>query len=193
MLPGPIWLGRLKSGTLTPMEGTDELRNSPKLIRRWTRRWGVPALAGEITCQWSPRLRRSLGRAYPQRKLIRLSRLLQEPQYASLFEEVLCHEACAHCGIPSSWLPRGRPRPRLGRTGASCGPRTAAVLRDRLAASAAGAGFGARMSISARSATLLALAKRPQPRWCCVACQIAGLEGKLIIQSRPMRREAVDV
>jgi len=74
------------------MKGTDELRNSPKLIRRWTRRWGAPALAREIACQWSPRLRRSLGRAYPERKLIRLSRLLQEPQYASLFEEVLCHE-----------------------------------------------------------------------------------------------------
>ncbi len=36
-------------------------------------------------------------------------------------------------------------------------------------------------------------AKRPQPRWRCVACQNAGLEGKLIIQSRPKTREAVDV
>ena len=36
-------------------------------------------------------------------------------------------------------------------------------------------------------------AKRPQPQWRCVACQNAGLEGELIIQSRPKTREALDV
>jgi predicted SprT family Zn-dependent metalloprotease len=174
------------------MEGTDELRHSPKLIRRWTRRWGVPALAREVVCQWSPRLRRSLGRAYPERKLIRLSRLLQEPQYVSLFEEVLCHEA-AH--VAAFHLHGSRV--------ADHGPAWEELVRI--------AGHEPRRCCETDSLPprqeqdsvryvhicpvchATRTAKRPQPRWRCVACQIAGLDGKLIIQSRPMRREAVDV
>jgi predicted SprT family Zn-dependent metalloprotease len=100
------------------MNGTDDLSRCPKLIRRWTRRWGVPALAGEITCQWSPRLRRSLGRAYPDRKIIRLSLLLQQPRYAPLFQEVLCHEA-AHIAVARSH----------GRRTASHGPQWQELVR----------------------------------------------------------------
>ena len=174
------------------MEGTDDLRNSPKLIRRWTRRWGVPALAGEIACQWSRRLRRSLGRAYPERKLIRLSRLLQEPQYASLFEEVLCHEA-AHivafhingCGATDhgpAWeelVRRAGHEPRRCYRIDSLPPRPE---QDSV-----------RYVHICPVCQATRTAKRPQPRWRCVACQNAGLEGKLIIQSCPTKREALDV
>lgn len=80
------------------MKQNDELRRCPQLIRRWARKWHVSALAGNITCEWSSRLRRSLGRAYPERDLVRLSELLKEPPYEQLFDEVLCHEL-AHVAV----------------------------------------------------------------------------------------------
>ena len=54
------------------MNGTNDLSRCSNRLRRWARLWNVRTLANEITCQWSARLRCSLGRAYPQRKLIRL-------------------------------------------------------------------------------------------------------------------------
>ena len=69
-----------------------DLRKCPRLIRGWLRQWNTPDLAEQIKCEWSSRLRRALGRAYPTRSLVRLSLMLKEPQFETLFEEVLCHE-----------------------------------------------------------------------------------------------------
>jgi predicted SprT family Zn-dependent metalloprotease len=174
------------------MNRTDDLSRCPKLIRRWTRRWGIPALAAEITCQWSPRLRRSLGRAYPQRKLIRLSLLLQEPQYASLFEEVLCHEAAhiaafhLHGCLVAEHGPAWEELVRLaGHEPRRCCETDSLPQRQELES--------VRYVHICPVCQATRTAKRPQPRWRCVACQNAGLDGKLIIQSRPIIREAVDV
>ena len=74
------------------MNPKDELRRCPQLIRRWARKWHASALAGNITCEWSSWLRRSLSRTYPERSLVRLSKLLKESPYEPPFDEVLCHK-----------------------------------------------------------------------------------------------------
>jgi predicted SprT family Zn-dependent metalloprotease len=174
------------------MNDTNDLSRSARLIRRWARLWNVLMLADEITCQWSPRLRRSLGRAYPQRKLIRLSPLLVQPQYDSVFDEVLCHEA-AH--IVAYHVHGSRV--------ADHGPAWQELVRV--------AGHEPRRCLEADSlpkkhepesvryvhvcpvCQATRTARRPQPQWRCVACLNAGLEGELLIQSRPMTRESLDV
>jgi len=174
------------------MSGTDDLSRCPKLIRRWARRWGAPELAKEITCEWSSRLRRSLGLAYPERGLVRLSLLLKESQYASLFDEVLCHEA-AHV---AAFLIHGKRAANHGTEWAELvrlagyEPRrcyTTDALPERQDLESFRYEHICPICQAKRTA------KRPQPQWRCVACQNAGLEGELIIQSRPKTREAVDV
>ncbi len=45
-------------------------------IHRWLHLWNTPDLATRTTIEWSPRLTRSLGRCYPERRLIRLAAFL---------------------------------------------------------------------------------------------------------------------
>ena len=66
---------------------------------RWLHLWSTPDLATRTTIEWSPRLTRSLGRCYPERRLIRLAAFLEESENALLEE------------VP---LPRARP-PRRAR------------------------------------------------------------------------------
>jgi SprT protein len=167
------------------MNDLSDLSSCRKLIRRWTRRWGVPHLAEQITCQWSTRLCRSLGRAYPQRRLIRLSVLLQETPYRSAFEEVLCHEAAhiaayelhGYLGVNHgpAWkelMCRAGHEPRqYGESVLSAEQHEPGSVR-----------YVHRCPICQATR----IAKRPQPQWYCLACRNAGLEGRLIIQSRVM-------
>jgi len=173
------------------MTDPDDLFRCPKLIRRWARRWDSPELANQITCEWSSRLRRSLGLAYPERMLVRLSLLLKEPQYAALFDEVLCHEA-AHVAVFRNH----------GNRAPSHGPEWENLVRL--------AGYEPRRCYKTDSAPeqknlesvrydhicpicqAKRTAKRPQPHWRCVACQDAPLEGELIIRSHPKTRGTVD-
>jgi SprT protein len=173
------------------MNSTDLSRCS-KLIRRWARRWNALTLADEIACQWSSRLRRSLGRAYPQRKLIRLSLLLHEPRYASVFEEVICHEAAhivAHYLHGCRVADHGREWQELVRL-AGYEPRRC-IEADTPPPRPE--------PISLRYVHICPVcqstrtARRPQPQWRCVACENAGLEGKLLIRSRPKTRGSLDV
>lgn len=172
------------------MSDTDELLRSSGLIQRWERVWDAPGLTERITCEWSPRLRRSLGRAYPERMLIRLSLLLQEPEFAWLFREVLCHEA-AHLAvhhIHGSRAAHGDEWRELVRR-AGYEPRSS-YRTDSLPE--------CRVHDSVRYDHICPIchakrsAKLPQPAWRCVACQNAGLDGELIIQSRPRVPETVN-
>ncbi|MCA9087253.1 MAG: SprT-like domain-containing protein [Planctomycetaceae bacterium] len=131
---------------------------------------------------------RSLGRAYPQRMLVRLSLLLKEPLYSSLFEEVLCHEV-AHLVVFQLH----------GRAATCHGPEWQRLLQL--------AGFEPRRSYITdappakrdrafvcydhvcRICQTKRTARRPMRNWRCIACQNAGLDGKLIIQSRPVNRK----
>ena len=62
------------------------------LLQGWCDLWGVSDLAPEISVELSSRMTRSLGRCYPDRKLIRIARFVQK-ESEDLFQEVLCHEA----------------------------------------------------------------------------------------------------
>ena len=64
----------------------------PGLLQMWCGLWGADGLPGEISVEISTRMTRSLGRCYPDRKLIRIARFVLE-ESAELFQEVLCHEA----------------------------------------------------------------------------------------------------
>ncbi len=87
---------------------------SPEAIssaHRWLHLWHTPDLATRTTIEWSPRLTRSLGRCYPERRLIRLAAFLEESENA-LLEEVLCHELAhlAACELHGSNNSRGNRR-----------------------------------------------------------------------------------
>ena len=64
----------------------------PELLEGWCESWSAADLAPEITVELSSRMTRSLGRCYPDRKLIRIARFVLDDS-EDLFHEVLCHEA----------------------------------------------------------------------------------------------------
>lgn len=63
-----------------------------ELLQNWCELWGAADLTPEITVELSSRMTRSLGRCYPDRKLIRIARFVLDDS-DDLFQEVLCHEA----------------------------------------------------------------------------------------------------
>lgn len=160
----------------------DPLLNAERLIRNWTKKWGTPQLAEELTCEWSPRLTRSLGRAYPKRKLVRLSRVILQPEHRQFFEEVLCHEI-AHVAV---FLIHGP---------------EAVIHGDEWKQLVTKAGYTARRGIAIpgipRNRPSLRYehrcpvchskryAKRPQLKWRCVGCKGNGLTGELEVRSIP--------
>lgn len=158
-------------------------------IDQWTGLWDVPDLASQVTVEFSPRMTRSLGRCYPERKLIRLSaRLAQGPR--PILEETLCHEL-AHIAA----------REMNGAKSAPHGHTWAGLMRL--------AGFEPRTRLQDPCNTpplrkkdqpqrylyvhhcpvcqMERIARRPVKRWRCRACVEAGLDGKLVIESRPAR------
>lgn len=163
------------------------LRDGDHLIRQCSRTWRMSALAELVTCEWSARLCRSLGRAYPSQMRIRLSTLLQVPPYDALFSEVVCHEL-AHLAVYR----------RYGRHGATHGaewkrfvesagfePRRFATIADRTRRVNSSCWYEHVCPVCHASRR----ARRPQRRWRCAACELAGLAGKLIIRSVPHRLE----
>ena len=169
----------------------DPLRDAPQLIRSWASIWELADFSDTVQCEWSSRLTRSLGVAYPQRLLVRLNTALQQRRLRPLFDEVLCHEV-AHVAVYQLHGPRAR----------SHGPEWRALLQL--------AGYQPRrtyfideLSIGrAREPVLYEhicpvcqarrLARRPQRRWRCCACVNAGLNGEMLIRSCPSTEGALD-
>ena len=158
---------------------TAEASEFRKLIRRLARKWRVPSLV-DTTVEWSHRLTRSLGLAFPERMLIRLDVRLRDPRYASTLQEVLCHEL-AHLAVYALY----------GRDAAMHG------LEWRRLVEAAGyeprIGIHIPELVSIDSSSVRyehfcprchakRFAKRRQTTWRCVACRRRGLEGLLIIR-----------
>lgn len=161
--------------------------------QHWLELWNTPELAARTTIEWSPRMTRSLGRCYPERRLIRLAAFLNEADSA-LLEEVLCHEL-AH--LAAHELHRADNRGRIR----SHGSEWKALMRA--------AGYEPRVRMPAppnapkpqrrrprRRRRYLYLhrcprcraartAKRSVPRWRCAACLTAGLDGILDIFRHP--------
>jgi len=154
-------------------------------VRCWIALWGLPDLDERLTIEWSPRLRRSLARAFPSRNLVKLSpALLTAPRRLVL--EALCHEL-AHVVVHKMHRRRRRPHglewarlvqaagfpprtrvPLAGDTptGAACGRRTTSGLLYLHACPVC---------------HVRRLARRRVTRWRCAACVAAGLEGRLMI------------
>jgi predicted SprT family Zn-dependent metalloprotease len=171
--------------------GPDVLSAAPKLIRTWSRIWKTPYLRGKVVCEWSSRLTRSLGRAYPAQMLVRLNLALQRPKYASKFNEVLCHEV-AHVAVFVLYgAEAGSHGPEWRRLIAKAGfePRTGLFIQ----VSAKGHSTAVRYEHICPVCHATRRAKRSHPKWRCIACQQAGLEGRLDIRSRPAKLGATDV
>ena len=110
-MPLRVSLRSVAVNAALPSEATSSLHH-------WLHLWNTPELAARTTIEWSPRLTRSLGRCYPERRLIRLASFLDEAPNG-LLEEVLCHEL-AHVAARELHGTRIRPH----------GPEWKALMRD---------------------------------------------------------------
>jgi ribosomal protein L37AE/L43A len=173
------------------------------LLERWADLWGVPDLPSRVTILPSTRLRRSLGRCQPAtgRISIRASLLDGDPR---LLEEVLCHEA-AHVAVHAL---RGRaPRPHgpewreLVRA-AGFEPQVRSAWDGGDVGDAGDAGNAGDAADAGDAATspprrasgrfayehrcpvcqVVRYANTAHPRWQCLECDDAGLEGALDIR-----------
>jgi len=151
----------------------------------WLALWQVPDLESRITIELSSRMTRSLGRCYPQRRLIRLAQgLLKE---RAILEEALCHEL-AHAAVYELKGRNGRPH----------GPAWKALMRK--------AGFEPRIRLRWDGAAPTKRRKhyiylhlcpvcraertafRAVRQWRCGDCIEAGLDGELEIWRRPLTK-----
>lgn len=173
------------------MNGTFQPDKFTELTEHLTCLWGAEKLIESIHFEWSLKLRRSLGIAYPERNLVRLSTRLKESQYAPLLQEVVCHEV-AHVVIfhlhGNHVSVHGEEWRELVRI-AGFEPRKDYRI-DSLQKSQVDDGitYDHRCLICHTNRR----AKRPQPQWRCVACMNAKLDGKLVIQSHALICEAVN-
>ena len=82
-------------------------------LTEWARVWNLPALPESVRVEFSPRIRRSLGRCHSRKGIIRLNPALLsvgpdgKDDHEALLREVLCHEA-AHV---AAYLLHGAVRP----------------------------------------------------------------------------------
>jgi SprT protein len=151
-------------------------------LERWLDLWDVPHLDARSRIEWSPRLTTSLGRCYPDKKLVRIaSHLERAPD--GLLNEVLCHEM-AHLAV----------RELHGRSARPHGPEWKALMEK--------AGFEPRTRLPSPEGALPPRRRRRSPylyvhrcpvcqlarsarrlmsRWRCAACVASGLEGRLAI------------
>lgn len=82
-------------------------REFTRAISRWARLWRAPSLTARVQVDFSPRLRRSLGRTRPHSGQIRLhARLAGAPRPLRL--QVLCHEV-AHVAVRLRFGARSKP------------------------------------------------------------------------------------
>jgi SprT protein len=165
--------------SVTQAPGGDQLASQLLLyVRRWTRLWGVRGLDRHLCIEWSPRLRRSLGRAFPDHDLVRLSpALLSAPRSRLL--ETLCHEL-AHLAVRRLHGYHRRPHgPEWSRLVRAAGFPPHAQARGmetgppRLRAT--------RYLHRCEVCHARRVARRPVRRWRCAECVAAGLDGKLEI------------
>ena len=156
-------------------------------LDRWRHLWDVPHLEAKSRIEWSPRLTRSLGRCYPNRRLIRIASCLEgETAPEELLQEVLCHEM-AHLAA----------RELHGRNVRPHGPEWKALMtsagyepRTRLPSPNGAPRPGRRRRAPyvylhrCPVCQLFRAARRLMSRWRCSACVASGLEGRLTITRR---------
>jgi predicted SprT family Zn-dependent metalloprotease len=159
------------------------LESARSAIARCADSWNEPDLAERLTLSVSPRLRRSLGRCYPERGLVYVARFALQFS-AELRVEIVTHEV-AHLVVFQRHGRRCRPHGAewkslmrsLGLT-----PRIRIQLARPEAALPAGA-IPTRVLYEHRCPVChsVSLARRRMNRWRCRECVTVGLPGMLEI------------
>lgn len=166
-----------------------------KLMRPWAAAWGLPGFETGIRVRFSSRLKRSLGRCWPQRGEILLHRTLQRAAHADV-AKVVCHEAAhiaAYHLYGRSVKPHGVEWAALVRF-AGFNPVTRAHSVD------ASGRVGVRqlrrsfVAITNRQRVVVhrcpvcqmeRIARRIVSGWRCAECIAGGLDGRLATTIRP--------
>lgn len=149
----------------------------------WSDLWGVPALDETLSVAYNKRLKQSLGRCASRVRTLHLHPFLEHAP-ASLFSEVLCHEA-AHIAAHRFGAERahGEEWQRL-MTLAGYPPRARLFaprgfpLMDRRRRSQ-------RFEHFCPVCQWSRFARQRMTRWRCADCLAAGLEGRLVIVAAP--------
>ena len=156
-------------------------------LERCAAAWNEPLLTERLTIALGHRLRRSLGRCYPERGLVRIAPVVLALP-AELQEEIVCHEA-AHLVVYARHgrgrLPHGAEWGDLMRE-AGIAPRARIHVADAAAAGALAA--ERRPALYEHRCPVChatRLARRRMTRWRCRACVMAGLPGLLEVSQRP--------
>lgn len=162
----------------------------PDWLASWGAAWGIPNLPAMVRVEFSPRLRRSLGRCLPAVGVIRLNQCLRAADHAML-REVVCHET-AHI---ANWiLHKGRSRSH-GKDWQDLMASAGYAPRTRWPE----ASLPEPMRRQCKSSILFYhncrvcgshwVAKRSMKNWRCGACRAAGLDGTLVISTRPDQKD----
>jgi predicted SprT family Zn-dependent metalloprotease len=150
------------------------------------RAWDQPEAAAGVQVEFSPRMRSSLGRCYPDRRLIRLHQRLRSSDASPLLREVVCHEAAHIVAFErhgGEIRPHGPEWVRLVQA-AEVPARTKIPCEVELSSDpprSSGTVYEHRCPVCHATRH----AKRPVPQWRCAACVEAGLPGALRITSQP--------
>lgn len=146
--------------------------------------WSLPRLADGVTIEISSRLHRSLGRCYPERRIIRLAPFLFAER-ADLLPEVVCHEV-AHLAVfdahrrgqrphGAAWRELMRQAGYTPRVRVRLEPTDLEIAKER-----------SRMRVLYEHrcpvCQMRRLFPRPIRRWRCRECVTDGLTGELTIR-----------
>lgn len=160
---------------------TPEIR---ALLTDWLETWDTPHLAAHAKIELSPRLTRSLGRCYPDRRLIRIAPFVAHSENG-LLHEVLCHEL-AHLAARELHGARIRPHgaewKRLMRA-AGYEPKTRLPLPPGAPEPPRNGRKRPRFVYLHRCPVCqrYRVARRLMRRWRCAACVDSGLDGELLV------------
>jgi predicted SprT family Zn-dependent metalloprotease len=167
-----------------------EIEALRRRIIPWSKKWHIPGLEENIQIEFSARLRTSLGRTLPARRVVRLNQLLLLPENHSLLPEVLCHEV-AHIATYELHGPECRPH----------GPEWESLVHA--------AGYPARLRVGLASdkgkkrtptsqnvvyeyrcpvCQAVRYARRTNRRWLCAECVASGQPGTLVVTSHPAKK-----
>jgi predicted SprT family Zn-dependent metalloprotease len=158
-------------------------KDSRQLIARWGRMWGLPGLEARVRVEWSARLTRSLGQAFPARGIVRLSTALSEQPDG--LRAALCHEV-AHVAAfelrGRGESPHGTPWRDLVRL-AGFEPAVRMKVRGRAKRPSPSPPQKKARAWEHRCPVchMVRRAGRPVPTWRCAQCAGVGLDGKLVI------------
>ena len=83
----------LPMSTSTLRLGEEQLSHICQPLRTWSQLWQAREILN-VRIEFSKRMRTSLGRCYPRRKIVRLNEILLLPGNEDLITEVACHEVC---------------------------------------------------------------------------------------------------